>query len=112
MRISDWSSDVCSSDLEQAADHGARAAPDPPRRSRRADQPRGPRAIRGVGRAPQDPDVGYRQRDARPNQRGRRERIGATEIRKERKRVVEGKRVTVRVDLGGHRKLTKKKQKD
>src|SRR3546814_11367429 len=96
MRISDWSSDVCSSDL-----------PDPLRRRRRMSDPGdrrgggGPAAAGGTGRrlvprrlraGPQSDDVG---------------RGGAG---RDRKSVVWGKSVSVRVDLGGRRLITKKKK--
>src|SRR3546814_18795417 len=66
MRISDWSSDVCSSDL-----HPAR---DPRRLSERGARTRGVGPARGQGRG-------------------------------DRKRVVKGKRVSVRVALGGTRMI-------
>src|SRR3546814_18121016 len=75
MRISDWSSDVCSSDLVWRS--GVR-------RSRVRLHRLGPDRHRGA-RSEASPDAG------------------------DRKSVVEGKRVSVRVDLGG-RRLSKKKQ--
>src|SRR3546814_18147290 len=74
MRISDWSSDVCSSDL---ADGGR--------------QPRGEQPRTGAQRAADA---------AGPDHFGR----GA----RDRKSVVAGKSVSVRVDLGGRRILKKK----
>src|SRR3546814_19831985 len=90
MRISDWSSDVCSSDLRAAegAD-GARAGAD-----RRADR-------RGVGAEPVLPAVHEVPR------RG----TGSRSQGADRKSVVKGKRVSVRVDLGGRRILKKKNNK-
>src|SRR3546814_10868332 len=90
MRISDWSSDVCSSDLptfrqqrEQGEDHRRLAGAagdqvaDADHRHRRLPGP-GERAPRHAGELPAD-----------------------------RKSVVVGKRVSVRIDLGGRRIITK-----
>src|SRR3546814_19103324 len=99
MRISDWSSDVCSSDLPIRADilvgeENLGAA----------------LAHRLLGLLP---DAGDRLTQ-RVGAIG--ERIGAVELRRgsaemaDRKSVVEGKRGDVRVDLGGSRILTKKTQ--
>src|SRR3546814_20217581 len=71
LRISDWSSDVCSSDLLAAA-------------ARRGARP-------GVRRAPPPLPWAPRPRD-------------------ERKRVVSGKSVSVRVHIGGRRIITQKKR--
>src|SRR3546814_17248748 len=84
MRISDWSSDVCSSDLEQVQ-AGLRLHPLPHCCLVQAAiglTPRGPhrRALARVERAPLA----------------------------DRKSVVSGKRVSGRVDLGGRRIITKK----
>src|SRR3546814_13536037 len=97
MRISDWSSDVCSSDLARA--DAARRTTDVP----------GPPPVAGVegplphrllrlGRQP--PPVPRRRRRDPPRRRPARE---------ERKSVVAGKSVAVRVDLGGRRFIKKKK---
>src|SRR3546814_9458275 len=89
MRISDWSSDVCSSDLEAPAgreDYADRETWQKPGRS--ACRPR----TAGAGdRQPR------RQRARRDARRG------------DRKSVVSGKRVSVRVDLGGRLFLKPKK---
>src|SRR3546814_19292913 len=83
MRISDWSSDVCSSDLDR---RGAW----PLRR-------RDPAALHAA------------QRDGRPR-RGRRRRLPADpQPGRDRKSVVWGKSVSVRVALGGRRSITNKK---
>src|SRR3546814_17435327 len=81
MRISDWSSDVCSSDL--CADVG--------------DQD----ARRGAPRARRDrrPCAGQLSRADGPQPR---------RLVQDRKSVVEGKSVSVRVDLGGRRIIKKK----
>src|SRR3546814_17866835 len=85
MRISDWSSDVCSSDL-----HGA-ARPDA-------------RWFR----------TAYRHQSSRPvcidRPVVRRAVRGAASPRGDRKSVVWGKSVSVRLDLGGRRFMKKKKQ--
>src|SRR3546814_20292737 len=91
MRISDWSSDVCSSDLLQRAgdredllvEHG-----DFLDRHSLALQP----AQEGFGDC--------HQVDA-----------AAQQLLQDRKSVVEGKSVSVRVDLGGRRIIKKKKKK-
>src|SRR3546814_4122476 len=84
MRISDWSSDVCSSDL----------GPEFPEREQ---QPVGE-----VFGQPAQP----RERRVDPAL----EREEARQPRGDRKRVVSGKSVSVRVDLGG-RRIIKKKNK-
>src|SRR3546814_19151407 len=88
MRISDWSSDVCSSDLNdgRALLHAAR----------------------GV----------YRRGQARRTDRSRVSRLAdhGRGIRRagkgDRKRVASGKSVSVRVDNGGRRSITKKKHEN
>src|SRR3546814_4779445 len=77
MRISDWSSDVCSSDLLMHR-HGQQRAPE------RHQQQQDRRA------AAQDP-----------------RKVRGTE---DRKRVVQGKSVSVRVDIGGRRNIKNKNQ--
>src|SRR3546814_21184371 len=107
MRISDWSSDVCSSDL-LATGSGSPGTP--------TGQP-----------SPAAPSVDDRQHDARRvvlrvmdcvNRRdtGRFVEIIAARIEialiGDRKSVVSGKSVSVRVDLGGRRIIKKKKHID
>src|SRR3546814_12180039 len=99
MRISDWSSDVCSSDLRAAQappdaplqDPGRHQAPSghagPGRQGRARRQGRGPDHLAVAGRPLLRADAQHRQ--------GRRHL--------DRKSVVEGKSVSVRVDLGGRR---------
>src|SRR3546814_18377006 len=104
MRISDWSSDVCSSDLlfrggdfktrevalgDEVDDAGDRVG-----------------AIGGHRRAGQRVDaLDQRERDVV-------EVDSAVDVRRrDRKSVVEGKSVSVRVDLGGRRSTQKKKTK-
>src|SRR3546814_20533831 len=103
MRISDWSSDVCSSDLSAITDAGTalarRLAHDPARlRARGADH-----AGRQLhpDRQPRQPDRGRARRERR-----REARLPGAD----RKSVVCGKSVSVRVDLGGARQLKKKKK--
>src|SRR3546814_18584763 len=101
MRISDWSSDVCSSDLATAQlavereerRAGGFAVVDP---EAAAQLRRGDAAVRGFERA-----AGQHQRavDAQRVVGGRADR----------KSVVWGKSLAVRVDLGGRRFLKKKK---
>src|SRR3546814_20246514 len=88
MRISDWSSDVCSSDLPSRY-HSVRAISAPPRR---------PAQVIRIPSAPR------RRADWTTRFIARRK---AT--RRDRKSGGEGKSVSVRVDLGGRRSLEKKK---
>src|SRR3546814_18244227 len=105
MRISDWSSDVCSSDL---------AAAPPPEGSRR-----GP--LTRAERQPAQADRRYRRQGHRHAElpRRRHHRVPLREWRillhrdehppaGDRKSVVEGESVSVRVDLGGRRIIKKK----
>src|SRR3546814_16829417 len=106
MRISDWSSDVCSSDLQPCAllsrrQRGGRCRGGQHQGDRlpRAGEPARPGAAADGGaaaprrRAPAD----------RPLERPRRRAV-------DRQSVVEGKRVSVSLDLGGRRIITKKKK--
>src|SRR3546814_16820689 len=90
MRISDWSSDVCSSDLEQRLRHGPGAPGAVPCRSRDG----GALAAEWV----QTTTV----------RSGPWERVGKGSRCGDRKSGVEGKSVSVRVDLGGRRIMQKK----
>src|SRR3546814_20886732 len=101
MRISDWSSDVCSSDLamfQEAADD--RLHPDIVRHARHA--------------RPQAAYAAHDEVDLNPRIAGRIEFFDDRRIdqrihlRPDRKSVVEGKSVSVRVDLGGRRIIKKK----
>src|SRR3546814_18141407 len=91
-RISDWSSDVCSSDL------GASPA------LRR----RGARNLRS--RPASVPRPGKPPHPARPCARSRQTPSSGRPCPGNRKSVVSGKRVSVRVDLGGRRIIKKKIQ--
>src|SRR3546814_11114555 len=108
MRISDWSSDVCSSDLREAdrlsggAEDRLEGHPAQNRGGRRAGRPRQRRRGReGLQDHPQERQ-GLRQ--------GRRHR-GRPGAAEDRTSGVEGKSVEVRVDMGGSRSLKKKKEK-
>src|SRR3546814_13655695 len=95
MRISDWSSDVCSSDLRahripRARRTGTAAGQPSHRRSQLARYLADTRTGRGGGSHHGPP------------------RIGATRAQGDRKSVVQGKSVSVRVDLGGRRNINEK----
>src|SRR3546814_13403281 len=94
MRISDWSSDVCSSDLGGLA--GAREA----------EEDRGVACWAYVRRAVHREHVAIRQQvvENREHRLLDLARIDGAD----RKSVVEGKSVSVRVDLGGRRIIKKK----
>src|SRR3546814_12742119 len=101
MRISDWSSDVCSSDLDGAVG-GARPVL-PGERSHPADhpgRPRGPGGVRSLRGPCADRRLAGRDGAAR--------RSGQQPARRDRKSAVEGKGVSVRVVLGGRRFIKKK----
>src|SRR3546814_18012035 len=106
MRISDWSSDVCSSDLR---------GPDSSRSARRQARDGIPRTFRRIGRLRptsaawmQDPPAA-RCHAHEPRSNGR-EGFRSPHRREDRKRDVEGKSVKVRVDLGGRRHIKKKQR--
>src|SRR3546814_21079614 len=114
MRISDWSSDVCSSDLQPIQREHLRG----PAIDLAGLQPR--QALRDVGQAPVPLRLGLgcdwmieQAQRARgfAGQWQTRQRIGpATRRVGDRKSVVEGKGVAVRVDSGGRRTLKEKKK--
>src|SRR3546814_3941276 len=88
MRISDWSSDVCSSDLPAALGVDMEAM-----RARRR----------------QPVEIGDQQQALRCVAGGDGAKVAADAIgREDRKSVVEGKSVSVRVDLGGRSNIKKK----
>src|SRR3546814_17928199 len=105
MRISDWSSDVCSSDLGPLARSGL-AGPGCPRKL--AGQ--GDRSA-AAGARRRCPGTGDGPRPWLPAGGGPADRrlTGAGRAAPDRKSVVSGKSVSVRVDLGGRRVLKKKK---
>src|SRR3546814_20787786 len=101
MRISDWSSDVCSSDLRDCRTaQGGRARPSPGRNRSSHRMPQPPQHGRTDGRTLRQ---GCRQQPGRSLCHDRSRRF------QDRKSVVKGKSVSVRVDLGGRRIIKKKK---
>src|SRR3546814_11218067 len=114
MRSSDWSSDVCSSDLHAIG--VARHAVGKGRLDLGRQQRKGVRRVIAlvavvIDREPEPVD--HRRRPVKPQLEiamlfGEPEGIAAGG-RRDRKRVVEGKSVSVRLDLGGGRIITKKK---
>src|SRR3546814_18252591 len=107
MRISDWSSDVCSSDLTGCAGGGWRAscAAKPAMSAAHCCDDTGSRVGTAPGVAavlPPGPGL------AQPSSREASRRRARWPDRIDRKSVVEGKSVSVRVDLGGRRILKKK----
>src|SRR3546814_13809529 len=116
MRISDWSSDVCSSDLLRApAKAGAQSCP--PNWAPAFAGARGPssprrhgfcagivvEALAGLSAEPACLDIFHQQR------RGAVFGVAGRAL-KDRMSVVWGKSVSVRVDLGGRRRIKKKKK--
>src|SRR3546814_19360312 len=93
MRISDWSSDVCSSDLNQPRE--------PPKRKTRGC--RHPRTLACSIR---------RRNDFRRRSGAFHPQAASSPFAADRKSVVEGKSVSVRVDLGGRRIIKKKKKRE
>src|SRR3546814_16124746 len=109
MRISDWSSDVCSSDLRNRRERlhrieqrAGRAGADRPRRDRRRRQRGDPRRRRWRT-APRPRRAARQARLGRPLPRCNAQEEG------DRKSVVEGKSWSVRVERGGGRIIKKKK---
>src|SRR3546814_19408122 len=94
MRISDWSSDVCSSDL--AASSTSERSRAPPKRAQK--------------KLPTAPASPARPSASAPGEaRSIRTPWGVTaRVQRDRKRVVEGKSLSVSVQLGGRRIIKKK----
>src|SRR3546814_13284460 len=121
MRISDWSSDVCSSDLRDFPENHERNFDEPSVQPDRRDHDRSPEEGRrgDRGRAARQAVGTLRAAGALPGRR--RAGAGARRLyalerhlageaaRADRKSVVEGKSVSVRVVLGGRRSIQKKK---
>src|SRR3546814_20523522 len=105
MRISDWSSDVCSSDLARARRVRDRLAGRRARRGRTLGAGGRGRVDPRQSRPPDSPD--HASRASYPRRAGGRCAVVAR-YRADRKSVVSGKSVSVRVDLGGPRLLKKK----
>src|SRR3546814_14331739 len=106
MRISDWSSDVCSSDLPCPY-------PSPARPARKSPARADGRRWRGTGGCPHVPEARPSERRCgrpvpRDNSGGRKRRPPAAEYRRVGKHVVWGKSVSVRVDFGGRRIIKNK----
>src|SRR3546814_13325139 len=115
MRISDWSSDVCSSDLARATLSPAPRGTALPvhRRDREIHEPQGrqrrnPPADPG---RPRQPARDYPWPQGRADQGNRQQGLSRTRrpAGEDRKSGVQGRSVTVRVDLGGRRSNKKKK---
>src|SRR3546814_11564096 len=102
MRISDWSSDVCSSDLNQRPHHPL-AAVRPQVRDHLGDGLR----VAQRGHAL----IQRLTQDSHPARQAREEQAWAKQGKADRKSGVEGKSVAVSVDLGGRRIIKKKKIK-
>src|SRR3546814_17460808 len=109
MRISDWSSDVCSSDLKRMIQ--AALASGELTGTRTILEPTSGNT--GIALAMVARRMGYRLTVVIPDNASE-ERIrllelfGVEIVYSDRKSVVEGKRVSVRVDLGGRRNIKKK----
>src|SRR3546814_11820148 len=107
MRISDWSSDVCSSDLETVLRHGTpwhnRVWESAYKVRPRSLRSRPARSLRPVaGSSPAYPAIGPCALPAAAPRRSTRPY--------DRKSVVWGRGVSVRVDIGGRRIIQKKKK--
>src|SRR3546814_20256375 len=117
MRISDWSSDVCSSDLSGVSDESSGCSEDfrsvrnsdalPRLCDGRQDHTVKPHVHIPLKEivANERPNGGPVDRDQQPDHLGRGRFTVATHLdpSPDRKSVVEGKRVSVRVDIGGRR---------
>src|SRR3546814_14036413 len=96
MRISDWSSDVCSSDLRpDRADLGALGPAGPG--GRRGQRGRAALCLRRRAAVAAQPDLDLRE---------------PADALADRKSVVSGKSVSVRVDLGGRRIIKNKNNRN
>src|SRR3546814_14012643 len=103
MRISDWSSDVCSSDLKEER-------PFDKLRANGFDLSLWLCASQKKANRSNRPIIGYqRLRKACAGFADSSGQLPAIPIRKDRKSVVKGKSVSVRVDPGGRRRIKKKK---
>src|SRR3546814_19182819 len=103
MRISDWSSDVCSSDLRLRCQRSGPVRSDPGRSQRRTAAVFAQMAIepeRGL-----QPAAGWREPNHGHDDLLTKQIAGRSG---DRKSVVSGKSVSVRVDLGGRRIIKKK----
>src|SRR3546814_20189279 len=112
MRISDWSSDVCSSDLRRLLT----PSNFPSSRCNDGEPPQKfpwTQATTQLRRDARRVDGGARDRLVPDHRRGVDRRQEPTRLphQRDRKSVVKGKSVSVRVDLGGSRIIKKKKKK-
>src|SRR3546814_19975738 len=112
LRISDWLSDVCSSDLQSSPEH---ACSPPVAPSARRPSPAGPapdrRSAPGAAAVHHRPSTTQRRPWPRSQCAPDRRRWRRTpRLQPDRKRVVLGKSLSVRVDLGVRRSIKKKKQ--
>src|SRR3546814_14145009 len=108
MRISDWSSDVCSSDLVAS---GASFTVGAARQACRAGVPRGRQGAAVDARQGGHVRLSHRRTRRREDDRYRVHLPVGHQIQPgDRKSVVSGKSVSVRVDLGGRRIIKKKKK--
>src|SRR3546814_20502803 len=105
MRISDWSSDVCSSDLRKGQRFVPELAVDEARieAASRCDPRRHHRELERI-----DADIALSD-DRVERVRGGPSLVVFPHLPRDRKRVVSGQSVSVRVDLGGRRIIKKKK---
>src|SRR3546814_11970588 len=120
MRISDWSSDVCSSDLQREAEREetAHAVAEQHRRRGFLRPQSIQRALKAAGDVVGEREIALLGPGATPveQQRAQAVRCQPAQQRalgrevKDRKSVVEGKSVAVRVNIGGWRITKKKKQ--
>src|SRR3546814_15199183 len=101
MRMSDWSSDVCASDLRYPRDPRRRLAGG-------ADTGRISRSPGRDYRPGRTEDGDQRAPLRRTRVHGRFRGLHGTGMAQERQSVVYGKRMSVRVNLGGHRIIKKK----
>src|SRR3546814_13025515 len=107
MRISDWSSDVCSSDLHQAVDRQPRV--------RGFGEQRGQVGNGAAALLLLAADIDLHEQLRLPARLGAglgerpHERRAVDRVDRDRKSAVSGKSVSVRVDLGGRRMIKKKK---
>src|SRR3546814_12158950 len=112
MRISDWSSDVCSSDLPRRRGRRRQLIAFRPVRLARTGRPtaagHSPPSAFGAPASPPPKQVGPPAVDPAPPLLLARTLAATTS---ERKSVVSGKSVSVRVELGGRRILKKKNKK-
>src|SRR3546814_16662929 len=106
MRISDWSSDVCSSDLSEPREPDRRLSGSPKKNTngRKDDAVHETICTWHAGRR-----HGHGRRNGRGPAQRPRLRAGQGQSRPARKSVVEGKSVSVSVDHGGGRIIKKKK---